>query len=388
MIEILLITAAIGAAAFGAAWLLTSASISLAHSRKILADVNDRSSHVAPTPRLGGIGLTAGLFLGFAFCAFQILNASWLPNPVRLILIKHDGGEFYQPLTMTALGGFALAVGLAFLLGLWDDLANPPALLKLAGQVIIALSAPLLGMRFEHYRLPGMVGYAPLALPIAVALTTAWILLVMNAVNFMDGINGLAGRFAQVTAVATFLACFNTVGWESMMPLTAALAGAATGFLPFNSPTAKAFLGDCGSQPLGVFVALIGVQLTNLPTALADGSLSPPPFIGFVIIISLFLFDVLFTIIKRLLEGKNILHAHREHLYQRYLIAVGGDHTRTLSFVDYTLWITGILGFLLIRFCFSPASTFGKSILTGLAIGALVKYYLDVKNLEGRSPTA
>ncbi len=352
---------------------LAAQSIRYARRSNLLAEVTGRSSHREPTPRVGGIGLVGGLLPGFALLAVMLAAPGAMPGVIQPV----TGVE--GALDLAGLGGMVAAVLLAFGLGLWDDRRDVPALWKFGGQVVIAFVAPLCGVRLREFHVPGMEDWAELPALVSVVLTAGWILLVMNAVNFMDGINGLAGRFAQFIAVGALIAPVGFGGFETMIPLAAGLWGASEGFLRHNVPEARTFMGDCGSQPLGLLVALLGVHLANLPVSY------PLPFIGFVIMVSPFLWDVLFTLGKRAVEGKRLLSAHREHLYQRYLAAKGESHEAARVFVQGHLLATVIIGACYVRFFYMPEKLAGQIVLIGFAVAALGSYTVRVYLEESRS---
>lgn len=350
---------------------LTQRSIVWAEKHRMVAEVDERSSHEAPMPRVGGVGLIGGVLLGFVLLAMMLAAREILP-------------EIVQPpadaLGWLPLAGWFGAVVLAFGLGFWDDRHNVPAVAKLIGQIAIAFVAPLCGLRLTQIHLPGMESPAELAPAAGVVLTAFWVLLMMNAVNFMDGINGLAGRFAQFAAVAVLVAPLNFTGWQTLIPLCAALWGSSEGFLAFNLREAKTFMGDCGSQPLGVMIALLGVHVATLP------AIFPLPFLGVLIIVSPFVYDVVYTLVQRAMRGQNLLKAHREHLYQRYLIATGEDHTRTRLFVESHLMTAAIIGALYIRFYYDPSKTEGQIVLILAAAVSLGIYTFRVRTAEKARP--
>ncbi|MCC6548020.1 undecaprenyl/decaprenyl-phosphate alpha-N-acetylglucosaminyl 1-phosphate transferase [Candidatus Sumerlaeota bacterium] len=361
----------VGFAARMAADLATRWSIAQARKRNALADVNERSSHADPTPRLGGVGIAAGLLIGFAILALMISGPDGLPLEMK---INNDKLHWFGWMQFAA---FVIGTYGAFALGLIDDVKGMGALKKLSTQAALALIPPLMGLRIEQIHLPGMTGVLPLPIAASVLLTWTWLLVMMNAVNFMDGINGLAGRFAQITVGAAFLGLVGFARSEAMLPLCAALYGACDGFLKHNSPVAKTFMGDCGSQMIGMYLGLLGVHVTQIPMTY------PMPFIGFLIIVSLFVFDVLATMIRRAMRGKNLLKAHREHFYQRHLIANGGDHSRTLFFVDGYLFALAAIGAIYLHFAFGTHGTMAilqipmtmlQAGLIILAVGTLSAY--------------
>lgn len=362
LVQLLLAAGAVALAAYGVSRFLTGWSISLAERQQLLAEVNERSSHRHPTPRVGGIGLMAGVAVGFVVLAVALAMPQVLPAVLRPVA----GAE--RSLGWLTLGGMAASTALAFALGLWDDRSNPPALVKLAGQVAIAAIPPLCGLRLREFHVPGMAAALPLGPLPGGALAALWILAVMNAVNFMDGINGLAGRFAVWTSVAAGLGVFASAGGETVYPLAAAIIGGAAGFLHYNLPQARTFMGDCGSQPLGALVAMLGLHVTTLPTTY------PLPLLGFAAVVSVFLWDVGFTLVRRSLAGKNVLQAHREHLYQRYLIAHAEDHPATLFHVENHLLTTGLAGAAYLRWAFDPRQWLLQAILLGVVAASLAFY--------------
>ncbi len=185
-------------------------------------------------------------------------------------------------------GGGAMLAGIALLaLVSWlDDLRQFPPLVKLAAQAIAA-ALVLRGIG----RLPG----EPL---LAAALVFGWLVFVTNALNFIDGLNGLA-------AGSMALACL-CIGTPAAAPLL--LAASLIGFLPFNYPRARIFLGDVGSQGAGLSVAAFGLLRWQDP---APGSMLAMPLLLFGI-----LYDVGFTLCRRWHAGERLLEAHRGHLYQ------------------------------------------------------------------------
>jgi UDP-N-acetylmuramyl pentapeptide phosphotransferase/UDP-N-acetylglucosamine-1-phosphate transferase len=144
-----------------------------------------------------------------------------------------------------------------------------------------------------------------------------WIVGLCNAYNFMDGIDGIAA--AQAIVAGAGWAWLGWRGGDAMTALAGALiAGASLGFLFFNWPPAKVFMGDAGAAFLGfTFAALTVLALTQSLERAAAGALFVWPF----------LFDTTFTLVRRLVRGENVLRAHRSHLYQR-LVARGWSHAR------------------------------------------------------------
>lgn len=242
-----------------------SAALTLVMIRVGVADVpNARSSHAAPTPRAGGVAVIAALLLGLA-----------LAGAVE--------------------GAFAGALVALLALGLWDDVKGAAALPKLALQIVVAAA-------YAALVAPGWGG----------VLLALWLVGFVNAFNFMDGANGIAGLTAAVAAAALALSGSPFVAVAALC-LLAGLAG----FLPFNFPTARIFLGDSGSLPTGFALAALA--------ALDPGPLWFAPALVFS-----FVFDVALTLARRALRGERLTQAHREHLYQ-LLLRMGWPHARVSS---------------------------------------------------------
>jgi UDP-N-acetylmuramyl pentapeptide phosphotransferase/UDP-N-acetylglucosamine-1-phosphate transferase len=279
-----------GLVAAALTWVATGALLKQLTAKHILDHPNERSSHERPTPRGGGIAVMAVILLGWLALAALDLT------PWRLI----------WPL-----------VGLSFGLALvsWaDDLRGLSPLPRFAAQlaaVAIALSTVPLGPQFPG-SLPPWLAFGGAAL--------AWLWFV-NLFNFMDGIDGIAGVEAAAIAigaglVATALGLLDGTPW-----LAAVVAGAALGFLLWNRPPARIFLGDVGSVPLGF---VLGWLLLSLA---AHGAWAAA-----LILPAYFLADATLTLLRRSLRGEKPWQAHRQHFYQQ-AVQAGASHGRVSASV-------------------------------------------------------
>lgn len=264
---------------------------------RVLVDMpNERSSHVRPTPRGGGVGILAAFMLG--------------------LLALEMGGAIAPPARPLALGFAAggLIMGLA---GLADDVRSLSFLPKLAAQAAAAAAAMAAGLVVEVVRVPGL---GPVELGAAGYLVTlVWLVGLTNAYNFMDGLDGLAGATGLLAAVFLALAAL-TLGQHAVAACALILACACAGFLPFNWPPARIFMGDAGSQLLGFAFAALGVWL-------AAGDTTGTAIYVVPLLLFHFLFDTVMTAARRTLRGENPTAAHRSHLYQR-LNQAGLSHAR------------------------------------------------------------
>mgnify|MGYP006289634671 CR=1 FL=1 len=335
---------------FIAGYLLTGWSIRISEKHRIHDVPGSRSSHKIPTPRLGGAGIFSAVIILYLI--------SLLSQPFTNY--AHAG-----VLIVPVLSGAAIC----FAFGLVDDMRGLGAGVKFLMQGVSALIPVLAG-----YRIISVARFAGLT-PGPVTggiLAFCWILLMINAFNFMDGMNGKAGTFAAVAAV--FMA--SIVGKGTPDPVVfflAILSGACTGFLIYNLTPARTFMGDSGSQFLGYILAVIPIYLqTSDPVRY--------PFGAFVLLLFPFLYDVLFTLIRRLFRGENIFRAHRSHLYQRLLIA-GWTHPGVLRLVFITYVLCGIFGML-----FAGTGNTQIRIISAIAaLAVMIGYHLFVICMEKRS---
>ena len=246
---------------------------------------NHRSSHAVPTPRIGGVALVLGVSTG--------------------ALILDLSGTGLDRRTVIVLAG---ALGIA-VLGLIDDFRHVPALVRLAIQSAIA-TAVVVGQPFSS--LPGSAGW------VEMFLTVLWLVALVNAYNFMDGIDGIAGAQAVVAGIG-WLAVGTIVEAPHVAALGLLLAAASSGFLLHNWHPAKVFMGDAGSGFFGFLFA----ALPLLAPASHGGSL----WLCAILLMWPFLADTSLTLLRRLSRGENVLAAHRSHLYQRLVLA-GQSHSR------------------------------------------------------------
>ncbi|MFN0024092.1 MAG: glycosyltransferase family 4 protein [Parvularculaceae bacterium] len=248
-----------------------------------------RSSHQTPTPRTGG----AAIMLGFSIAAlaFSIVTPG---------LAKLTG-----------------VIACAFALGVLDDARPLPAMIKLAGQIAVAMLFVVLFGAVESVPAPVL---GELALGFAAPVFTVfWIVAFMNAFNFMDGANGIAATAAVFALCALGVAAAGT-GAATVAAASILLAGAVFGFLPLNFPAARLFMGDGGSQSVGFAIAaLAALAASAAPDVATTSALFVP------IVFMPFLFDVAFTLAHRVARRRAIAEAHNEHLYQ-LLMRLGASH--------------------------------------------------------------
>lgn len=254
---------------------------------------NERSSHAGLVPRGGGVVLL------LAAAGSLALLAPWAGAGAG---------------TAAVLGG-AAAMSLA---GLVDDRVRLSIGPRLAAQVVTALLVVWAAGGLERLPLPEPLDL-PLAPPVGAALAVVWLVAAVNFYNFLDGIDGLAGLQGAITGLGIALAA-----WDGMASAAgAALAGGCLGFLVFNRPPARVFLGDAGS-------ALLGFAFAALPL-LAPAPTRSRAVLFVALSLWLFLADATWTLGRRLLLRRPVLRAHREHVYQRLVETGLGHGTVTLA---------------------------------------------------------
>lgn len=291
---------------------MTAAWIALARRRRLLDAPGARRLHVAPTPRGGGIGIALVACVAFAVWA--------------------------HPLMAAGVGLFALA-------GLVDDLWSPPAALKLVLQL---LAAALIAAFFQPLW--------PLALLLVLVIAFG-----VNAFNFMDGSNGLVAVQGLVIGAALAL-------WpdqvEGLPTLAWCLAGACLGFLPFNLPVARVFLGDVGSHAIGASVMAL------VAFCVLWGSLPVP---SALLVLTPVLLDTGLTLAGRALAGKAVWRAHREHLYQ---YAVRSGHSHLSVCVAYAAWTLACVLMAFVGVKLRSSSVMWTLTILNWTLGAAAYYWL------------
>ena len=275
---------------FGLSWVLTGRARRHALATEMIDRPNERSSHTAPTPRGGGVAIVA----------------SFLLLTVGMGLLK-----VAEPALVAAIGGAGVLVaGLGYL----DDRRPLPARWRFLGHVVGGLWAlawlgplpavPMLGVQVEF-------GWATLVLAL---LFIVWMI---NLFNFMDGIDGIASLEAitvcMAGAVLTVLAGSSATGW-----LAPVFAACVAGFLAWNFPPARIFMGDAGSGFLGLVIAIL---------ALWSSRSAPHLIWSWMILVGCFMVDATTTLIRRVRRGERFYEAHRTHAYQ-YASRVHGSHRR------------------------------------------------------------
>ncbi len=277
---------------------------------------SDRKVHPKPTPTAGGIAIFLGVATGIGV-------SRGLPYLAGLHQTTSDPDA-------------ALLAGLVIVVvGLFDDTRDVSALGKLAGQVLAAGLLVLLGVQLLYFYVPGF-GTVVLDPSLGVPLTVLWLVALMNAVNLVDGLDGLAAGMIAIGAVAFFVYLSFGPG-SNGDPTTAALlsvavAGTAIGFLPWNFHPAKIFMGDSGALLLGLMMGVATVSGVGRnaygPTG-GDLAAIAIPVVVPLLVLAVPIIDVVLAIVRRMRRGLGVHHADKEHIHHR-LMDIGHTHRQAV----------------------------------------------------------
>jgi UDP-GlcNAc:undecaprenyl-phosphate GlcNAc-1-phosphate transferase len=251
----------------------------------ILDVPNHRSAHRNPTPRGGGLGVVVAFIAG--------------------MVVLYQAAQFARLADPQFLGVILAAVAIAAV-ALWDDVRDLSARVRLLAQLGAALVAVGSGLVVTQLGLPWL-GVVELGW-LGPVLTLVWIVGCTNAVNFMDGLDGLVGGTLLLVAAALSAIAAHQGGWFVYVAALILAAGFA-GFLPFNLHPARIFMGDVGSQFAGFMLAVLAVATARFDTQQLSFLIVPLLLFGL-------LFDAAFTLARRALMRERLAEGHRTHLYQ------------------------------------------------------------------------
>ena len=270
---------------------------------------NERTVHQVALPTMGGIAMYLGL-------VGALVVASVLP---------------YFSLAISTALPTLVACTLMLGLGIVDDTWGVTALTKFMAQVFIAGVLVLFGVTFNYFWLPGF-GTFVLSGDLRVIVTVAWAVAVPNAVNLVDGLDGLAAGIVAIAATAFFIYLVRNDGPFGLASDAAMLAaitcGICLGFLPWNFYPTKILMGDTGSMLLGMLLAITTIQgVGNNLTKPVTGDLAA--IFGAIAVLLIPFLDVLLAVIRRTRKGVGIAHADKEHLHH-HLMGIGHSHRQAV----------------------------------------------------------
>jgi len=314
---------------FAIAFLLVPLSKKISFKVGAVAHPRERDVHKKPMPRMGGISIV------FATSISILLFSGVLKDlePKKLFAILFAGI-------------------LVFLVGFFDDIYEFSAKYKFLGQTVAAVIVVMAGVRIEALTWPfaedGLIKFGVFAIPI----TLIWILGMTNAVNFIDGLDGLAAGVSSIGAIYIMIISI-FLGTNSIVLITAALAGACVGFLPYNFNPAQIFMGDTGALFVGFMLSIASIL------GLFKGYAT---IVVLVIILGIPIFDTGFAIVRRMLSGKTLLQAmttaDRGHLHHR-LVDSGLSHRKSVLVLYAIALMLGTTGvFIVLKSLYMASVTF------------------------------
>jgi UDP-GlcNAc:undecaprenyl-phosphate GlcNAc-1-phosphate transferase len=303
-----------------ATFLLTPVVRRLAVRGGAMAAPRDRDVHAIPTPRLGGVAMYGGVLAG-------MLLAAHLPT------LRFVGQQYDEPRAVVIAGGLIVALGAI------DDKWPLDALTKLAGQIVAAGAMVLLGVRLASLVLPGMHGEVVLTTDVGVPLTVLLTVLLVNAVNFIDGLDGLAAGVVAIAAAASFTFSYSLSANHQLLRaqpatlLAAILVGTCIGFLPHNFTPARIFMGDSGSMLIGLMLAASTTSITGeVDYGSAGLTESLPLFVPVlvpVLVLAVPFVDLLLAVVRRTRARRSPFSPDKMHLHHR-LLELGHSQRRAV----------------------------------------------------------
>ena len=264
---------------------------------------DNRRMHKVPIPRMGGMAIV----IAFLLCT--------------LLCVKLDG----------QMRGVLLGAVIILVVGVLDDCLTLKALPKFLAQIVAALIVYFSGNEIRYVSHPFANGLLDLGV-FSGFVTVVWIVMMTNAVNFIDGLDGLAVGVSGIST-ATMLVIAMLMGEVDVAVILAALLGSCLGFIPYNFNPAQIFMGDTGSTFLGFVLA--GLSIQGLFKMYAVISFLVP-----FLILGVPFFDITFAVIRRLAKHQNPMTADRGHIHHR-LIDMGLSQKQSVAIV---YMLTGILG--------------------------------------------
>jgi len=292
--------------------LLIHILIKIAHKKKWYDPKSSRKNHTGDIPCIGGVGV----FLSFFFALLTIL--------IITIVQKQDMFSVPYLKIIPILAGFIII----HVLGLFDDFSNLKARYKLIIQILAATCVVSSGLVFTKFTIPLFWIDIPLG-PFSYVITVFWIVSVCNAVNLIDGIDGLAGGISSIAAL--FLGIISLFNNNIIMAVFSfSLFGGILSFLFFNMPPAKIFMGDAGSLFIGFTLAVI--PLLNVSVNPSSMVLITP-----ITLLLIPILDTFAAIMRRRRKKQSIGMPDKEHLHHK-LLNIGLSHKKIL-FIIYSISI-------------------------------------------------
>jgi UDP-GlcNAc:undecaprenyl-phosphate GlcNAc-1-phosphate transferase len=286
--------------------------------------VGERRMHDQPKPRIGGIAV----FLGFAFALFSVLGYLIARNQLRDFNKIHD------------VIGMLFGATLILMVGIWDDIMGMRPRNKFVAQIVVAGISLLYGFVIKDIENPFHRGdYIHFVAPWNYALSLIWYVGMMNAINFIDGLDGLLAGLTAISGASLAIIAVGH-GHPELALVLAALVGGALGFLPYNYNPATIILGDSGALFIGYIFATVSIVGTS-KTAFTISLLIP------LVALALPILDTAVTIVRRTTKGQNITEGDRGHFHHQLVFRFGLNVRQAVLLIYALCAVLGVVAFLL-----------------------------------------
>ncbi len=344
--------------AFITAFVITPYTIRLAKKVGAVDYPNDRRINKKPMPRLGGLAVIAG----FMISAIYLIITMSIEKKVNF---AEEG--LNRKLIGCLLGAIILGITCYI-----DDVKDLKPLVKLAGQVIAAIVVVSSGVLIDNFTIPFKENNVMLNEVFSFVLTVGWIVGITNAINLIDGLDGLSSGITLISCISLLIIFALNESPLIAIILITALAGAIVGFLPYNFNPAKTFIGDVGSNFMGFAIAVISI-LGVAKTYTAIVIIAP------IIVLALPIFDTLWAIVRRIVKTKSIkgvFKADKGHLHHR-LMAKGYTQKQAVLILYGITATLGMVAIILLDSGIWKALSFALLVVVFVALG-----YKDILHLR------
>lgn len=344
--------------AFITAFVITPYTIRLAKKVGAVDYPNDRRINKKPMPRLGGLAVIAG----FMISAIYLIITMSIEKKVNF---AEEG--LNRKLIGCLIGAIILGITCYI-----DDVKDLKPLVKLAGQVIAAIVVVSSGVLIDNFTIPFKENNVMLNEVFSFVLTVGWIVGITNAINLIDGLDGLSSGITLISCISLLIIFALNESPLIAIILITALAGAIVGFLPYNFNPAKTFIGDVGSNFMGFAIAVISI-LGVAKTYTAIVIIAP------IIVLALPIFDTLWAIVRRIVKTKSIkgvFKADKGHLHHR-LMAKGYTQKQAVLILYGITATLGMVAIILLDSGIWKALSFALLVVVFVALG-----YKDILHLR------
>jgi len=309
-----------------------------------------RRMHTREMPKFGG----PAVIIGFLVSVIYLLIVMSIENSIDLFTEEQYGIKLI---------GLFLGIVVMAIVGIIDDTKTLKPIPKLIGQIIAAIIVVAFGIKIEQITIPFLYKVG-LTEAFSVGLTILWIVGITNAINLIDGLDGLSSGITLIACISLLIIfCLNGSPLIAIILITA-LIGALVGFLPFNFAPAKTFIGDTGSNFLGFMLSVISILGIAKTYTIAVIVLP-------VIVLGLPIFDVLFAITRRLIKGKSlkaVFKADKGHLHHK-LVAKGFSQKQAVLILYGISAAFGMFAVILLDSGILKALSFLLMVIAAVAIG-------------------